>query len=188
MFKRRESAGRMGVAGDPTHARGHQDRSRLTRRRRRLRTMAVVTVVALVALAEVGYAVARLQGNVGTLNAFGALGDRPAGSPAGSSQPINILVMGSDSRAGANAALGGADQGARSDTVILLHVAGDRKSATAVSIPRDSMVQVPACPLDGGKSTSSTFEQFNTAFAVGGPTCTIKTVESLTGSDLITSR
>lgn len=48
----------------------------------------------------------------------------------------NILLIGSDSRAGDNSEYGRDDGGSqRSDTTILLHLAADRKSATAVSSP-----------------------------------------------------
>lgn len=158
----------------------------LTRRGRRVRAVAMIAAVVLTVLAVAGFGVfSRLRGNITTLDAFTALGQRPgsAGAAAadGPGQPLNILLMGSDSRSGVNAQLGGAAAGARSDTVILVHISGDRKSATAVSIPRDSMVAVPSCPLDSGKAAPAAFEPFNAAFAAGGPTCTIKTVESLTG-------
>ena len=50
-----------------------------------------------------------------------------------------------ESRGGSDAKYGTA-QGARSDTTILLHSPADRREAVAVSIPRDSMVQIPDCP------------------------------------------
>ncbi|MFH9266395.1 LCP family protein [Streptomyces sp. NPDC017546] len=94
----------------------------------------------------------------------------------------NILLIGSDSRAGDNSEYGRDDGGSqRSDTTILLHLAADRKSATAVSLPRDLMVEVPACRTADGKETRERFTQFNTAFEVGGTACTIRTVERLTG-------
>ncbi|MFE9257090.1 LCP family protein [Streptomyces sp. NPDC006879] len=94
----------------------------------------------------------------------------------------NILLIGSDSRAGTGNARYGRDKGTqRSDTTILLHLSADRRSATAVSIPRDLMVQIPAClQSDGGRSVAQ-FAQFNWAFEFGGAACTIRTVENLTG-------
>ncbi|OCC09960.1 LCP family protein [Streptomyces sp. PTY087I2] len=94
----------------------------------------------------------------------------------------NILLIGSDSRAGDNRKYGRDDGGSqRSDTTILLHLAADRKSATAVSIPRDLMVEVPGCRTADDKKTREQFTQFNAAFELGGTACTIRTVERMTG-------
>ncbi|MFJ1781694.1 LCP family protein [Streptomyces anulatus] len=94
----------------------------------------------------------------------------------------NILLIGSDSRAGDNSEYGRDDGGSqRSDTTILLHLAADRKSATAVSLPRDLMVEIPSCRTDDDKETRKQFTQFNTAFELGGTACTIRTVERMTG-------
>ncbi|MFD9544085.1 LCP family protein [Streptomyces sp. NPDC060022] len=94
----------------------------------------------------------------------------------------NILLIGSDTRSGDNSKYGRDDGGSqRSDTTILLHLAADRKSATAVSIPRDLMVDIPSCHPAGGKATKKQFAQFNWAFELGGTACTIRTVEIMTG-------
>ncbi|MFF9509595.1 LCP family protein [Streptomyces sp. NPDC014724] len=94
----------------------------------------------------------------------------------------NILLIGSDSRAGDNREYGRDDGGSqRSDTTILLHLAADRKSATAMSLPRDLMVWIPACHKADGTVTKKQFAQFNWAFEFGGTACTIRTVEKLTG-------
>ncbi|MFJ6012599.1 LCP family protein [Streptomyces sp. NPDC092952] len=94
----------------------------------------------------------------------------------------NILLIGSDSRAGENRAYGRDDGGSqRSDTTILLHLAADRKSTTAMSLPRDLMVDIPACHQADGTTTRAMFAQFNWAFERGGAACTIRTVEKLTG-------
>ncbi|HWU07596.1 MAG TPA: LCP family protein [Streptomyces sp.] len=94
----------------------------------------------------------------------------------------NILLIGSDTRSGDNSAYGRDDGGSqRSDTTILLHLAADRGSATAVSIPRDLMAEVPSCHTTDGKVTRKQFAQFNSAFEIGGTACTIRTVEKMTG-------
>ncbi|WP_405390407.1 LCP family protein [Streptomyces sp. NBC_01102] len=94
----------------------------------------------------------------------------------------NILLIGSDTRSGDNSKYGRDDGGSqRSDTTILLHLAADRKSATAVSIPRDLMAEIPSCHTAGGKATRKQFAQFNWAFELGGTACTIRTVEKMTG-------
>ncbi len=93
----------------------------------------------------------------------------------------NILLIGSDSRSGDGNRKYGRDSGTeRSDTTILLHLAANRRSATAVSLPRDLMVDVPSCRGPDGARTAPVFSMFNYAFQSGGPACTIRTVEKLT--------
>ncbi|MEU6308453.1 LCP family protein [Streptomyces chartreusis] len=93
----------------------------------------------------------------------------------------NILVIGSDSRAGAGNRRYGKDSGTeRSDTTILLHLSSDRRSATAVSIPRDLMVDIPGCRRSDGRRSEPMFAMFNYAFQVGGSACTVRTVERMT--------
>ena len=64
--------------------------------------------------------------------------------------PINVLIMGSDSREGEQTIEQMLDGGARSDTTILLHLSSDRKHAYGVSIPRDTLVDRPDCMLPNG--------------------------------------
>lgn len=101
----------------------------------------------------------------------------------GNYQAVNILLMGSDSREGQTSNRYGDPDlytGERSDTTILLHLSADRSFATAVSIPRDTWVMLPECKVDG--ETVGAFEaKFNTAFEIGGPGCTVKLVEQMTG-------
>lgn len=101
----------------------------------------------------------------------------------GPTGPLNILVMGSDSRDGAGNNLDGLTGGGeRSDTTILLHVSANRKTAYGVSLPRDAIVDRPECTdTDGETVPAATAVMFNSAFSVGGALCTVATVESLTG-------
>ncbi|WP_037680322.1 LCP family protein [Streptomyces griseus] len=145
-----------------------------------------------------GWAYWHLNNNIKGVDVNSALGDdrparaaaRPAPTSSASSaplstEPLNILVLGSDSRSGAeNAELGGGDStgGARSDTAMVVHLDAGRASATVVSIPRDTLVTRPSCPLPSGGSTTVAYHaMFNSAYAVGGPVCAVKTVESITG-------
>lgn len=98
----------------------------------------------------------------------------------GPAEPMNLLIIGSDSRDGDNAVIGG-DTPGLSDVVMLLHVSADREFAYGVSLPRDAMVQAPACKSkDGAQTHPAGLRMFNTAFALGGPACTVKMVEHLT--------
>ncbi len=104
--------------------------------------------------------------------------ERPVAAVAGAR---NILVIGSDTRGGGNGEYGEDSGTQRSDTAILLHLAADRRSATAVSLPRDLMAEIPHCHKPDGARLEAQFAPFNRAFEAGGAACTIRTVETLTG-------
>ncbi|MFI1972952.1 LCP family protein [Streptomyces cinnamoneus] len=156
-----------------------------SRRHRRMRIVTVVAVSFLVLLtAGAGWLYLRLNGNISTFDADGLSKNRPDAAAAGQ----NVLVIGSDSRAGDNSRLGGGEGDVgRSDTAFLLHVYDDREHAVAVSIPRDTLVDIPPCRLpDGGWTEERRHVMFNSAFSVGdavkgNPACTQNTVERLTG-------
>ncbi|MET9967063.1 LCP family protein [Streptomyces sp. NPDC006356] len=167
------------------------------RRSRVLKTVGLVlTGTLLLGVGAAGWAYWHLNDNIKSVDINSALGDnRPpramtTPSPSASASPLptgslNILVLGSDSRSGAeNHELGGGsgDSGARSDTAMVVHVDPGRTAATVVSIPRDTLVTRPSCPLSSGGTTREAYNtMFNSAYAVGGPVCAVKTVESLTG-------
>ncbi|GAA4858900.1 LCP family protein [Kitasatospora terrestris] len=169
-----------------TRAAGRRNRSRS---RKKIVTWVAVGSVGLVVAAG-GALYLKLNGNIDSFGDEGVSKDRPAAAAADAQGriPVNILLIGSDSRAGANKDLGGGeDGGARSDTTILLHVYADHKHAVGVSFPRDALVDVPPCLLPTGKWTKAqTGVMFNSAFSVGNtdkgnPACTQNTVEKLTG-------
>jgi LCP family protein required for cell wall assembly len=110
----------------------------------------------------------------------GQLHNRPPKLKAG---PLNILVMGSDSRSGKGDNIDGkGDIGERSDTTILFHLSADRKSAYGISIPRDTLVDRPACYKDDGTEIpAADHVMWNDAFSAGGPACTIQQFEQLSG-------
>ncbi|WP_210635723.1 LCP family protein [Streptomyces sp. GESEQ-13] len=154
------------------------------RRRRWVWGVGLGVSLTLVGAAAAGWAVyMKLEGNITPDDATAAElarfeKDRPT---ALVKDALNVLLIGSDSRAGAENGRYGHDPGTeRSDTVILLHLSAGRRSATAVSIPRDLMVDVPDCRRRDGSRSAPMFTQFNAAFEVGGPACTIRTVEKLT--------
>ncbi len=138
----------------------------------------VLGVLVIVLTSAFVIAYKKLEGNINEIS-IGDLGDRPeAVDVEGPKKPLNVLVMGSDNRDGTNI---GGDTPGLSDTTILLHLSADRKRAYGVSLPRDAMVERPECSTKNGKKTVPGGQtQFNAAYAVGGPACTIKTVESLT--------
>ncbi|MFF3861597.1 LCP family protein [Streptomyces sp. NPDC002209] len=104
-------------------------------------------------------------------------------------QPINILVIGTDKRSGAgNEGYGDAESVGHADTTILFHVAKDRSNATALSIPRDLITNIPACPTKQPDGSTKTIPgqkgtRFNVSLGQEGrdPGCTMRTVKEITG-------
>ncbi|WP_410630343.1 LCP family protein [Amycolatopsis sp. cmx-4-83] len=105
----------------------------------------------------------------------------------------NFLMVGSDTRDGASAeeGVGTADSnpGARSDTVMVAHIPADRKRVVVTSFPRDLEIDRPECQRWDPAQSKTTDEKvpeqkiakLNTAYAVGGPPCTTKVIQQLTG-------
>ena len=124
-----------------------------------------------------GYLIYRhLNGNL-SHTAIDIPGKRPPRLPGGAQ---NILVMGSDTRDFKGGRKFGSEvAGARSDTTIVVHLAADGQHAVLVSIPRDTYAHIPRCKTATGIS-SPQWNKFNAAFSIGGPSCTIATVEHLT--------
>ncbi|WP_339129220.1 LCP family protein [Streptomyces sp. f51] len=127
------------------------------------------------------------NGNISTVD-VGSAGSRNATSK----DAVNILVIGTDSRVGLGGKYGDAGSPGHADTTILFHVAKDRSNATAMSIPRDMVTGIPACPTkqkDGSTRTihgtpEATFgPRFNESLGQAGrdPGCTMRTVTELTG-------
>jgi len=95
---------------------------------------------------------------------------------------INMLLVGSDTRAGQSAVFGH-DRSTLADVIMLIHISKDRKNVVAMSIPRDLMVPYPSCPdpQGGAPYLPQSYGQINATIANGGPGCTLLTVEKLTG-------
>ena len=122
-----------------------------------------------------------LNGNLTVEDVTPALGDdRPEKVYTGNGEPLNVLVMGDDTRVGKGNKIDGESGGGGSDTTILLHISGDRERAYGISIPRDSIVDRPDCGADE-EIPGGTEVMWNAAYAVGGAACTIKQVEANTG-------
>lgn len=144
---------------------------------------------------SVATAMGKLQGNIEAVDVSDLVGEDPSptstepGDPS-AGKAVNILLLGSDQRDGENAALGGEAEGMRSDTAIVMHISADRSRVEMVSIPRDSLVDIPSCTMSDGTTTRARHDMFNSAFATGATigkdiasaaACTIKTVQSTTG-------
>ncbi|WP_248959888.1 LCP family protein [Sphaerisporangium perillae] len=141
--------------------------------------VAAVVGVSLAAGATVVGAYTKLSGNIRHVEVDAKdLGTRPVKV----SKALNILIVGSDTRSGANAKYGHRDLGERTDTIILAHMSPDRGNAMLISFPRDSLVQLPACPRKNGlPGQRPHIGMINESFNFGGIGCTWRTIESLTG-------
>lgn len=159
------------------------------KKRRTALTVLLSTAVVLVMVVGLGgvYLYRHLNDNLEVVDLSGQLTDRPdkpeADADDGPQEPVNILVMGSDSRDGAGNNIDGlTGGGARSDTTLMFHLSADRKFAYSVSIPRDSLVDRPDClDEDGDTIPGADDVMWNEAFSVGGPACTMQQFEQLTG-------
>ena len=86
----------------------------------------------------------------------------------------NILIIGSDSRAGTHGRYGRGIQGSRSDTSMILHIPPTHTGAIVISFPRDTMVPILSCQADGQghlgqQAQLGVLEQLNATFSNGGP-------------------
>ncbi|MFE2281221.1 LCP family protein [Streptomyces sp. NPDC059454] len=159
------------------------------RGRRALRWSAATLAVLILGTAGAGYLYyEHLNGNIE--KGERSSGDSKAhktGPNAAGQTPLNILLIGSDSRASdKNVALGGSRDTRGNpplgDVQMLIHLAADRESAAVVSIPRDTRVDVPECTdPKTGDTYPATNDIINTSLARGGPGCTLATWENLTG-------
>ncbi len=146
----------------------------------------LVALVVVALVAGTGFvAVRKLSGNITAIDVTKDLGNRPTkAAQVVNTDAMNILVMGSDARAGQGAGFGKVSvygSSARSDTTLLVHLYKGHHQALVVSIPRDSLVTIPSCTRPDGSTTAPWTTKINAAFSEAGPACTIKTVEQLTG-------
>ncbi|MCX4762603.1 LCP family protein [Streptomyces sp. NBC_01275] len=164
---------------------------RARRRRRVLRWSATILAVVILGGAGAGYLYyEHLNANIKSddLN-LGDAKDRAADTKANSAgqKAMNILLIGSDARDSAeNQKLGGAKDTFNgtplADVQMLLHISADRSNMSVVSMPRDTLVDIPKCTDPDTKKTyaASTRSMTNESLARGGPGCTVATWEKLT--------
>ena len=164
--------------------------------RRWPKLVAAIASGAILAVTAIGAGVTsvlgQLEGNITALDVSDQTGNAVTSTESvvvdettGETAPFNVLLMGSDSRTGkgnkgygSTAKFGTAE---RSDTTILLHVSADRSQAVAVSIPRDTLIDLPTCKNANGDRVQGGSGKFNEAMSRGGPGCTLKAVENMTG-------
>ncbi|NDZ78563.1 LCP family protein [Streptomyces sp. SID10853] len=187
-------AGRRAPDSAPGGGRGNRRQQTSRRRARRgkrriLRWVAGTVALLVIGTAGAGYLYYRhLNGNLqkSALNLGSHQAPKPTANAAGQT-PLNILLIGSDARdSKENQKLGGAKNtfgGAPlADVQMLLHVSADRTNMSVVSLPRDTVLKIPQCTAEDGKTYQATgWTLANESLGRGGPGCTVATWESLTG-------
>ncbi|MEU2601220.1 LCP family protein [Streptomyces hirsutus] len=182
---REVSAPRRGTPEPPPGRRSGRSGQRKPKARKALLWAGGTMAFVVLATGTAGYVYLKhLEGNVDTTD----VGDAGSGDFS-KDEAFNILVLGTDKRTGSgNDGYGDAGSVGHADTTILLHVAKDRTNATALSIPRDLIVDIPDCPTkleDGTEEVIPGLQgaRFNRSLGEGGrdPGCTMRTVEKVTG-------
>ncbi|TXN29506.1 LCP family protein [Lacisediminihabitans profunda] len=181
MSETRPRSNRSGVPGIARHGRLKKSHATVAV----LKFLAAALAVVLVSGACVaGIALSQIKGNIKTVTLVGET-DGPPPALGAFDGGFNLLLVGSDTRKG-QGAYAGKDDGVLNDVTMLLHVSQDQTNAVAVSIPRDMVVPIPACPREDGKGNygAMSAQPINNTLAYGGLPCTVVTVKALTGLDI----
>lgn len=147
--------------------------------RRALVGLAVCVVLILTMLAGTTVWLRHQLGQIDRIDGvFDSLPNRPERPTTGpGARAMNVLLLGTDRRSdvattGSEAVAEAWVPGAqRSDLMMLVHIDADRDDVTAISLPRDSWVDVPGHGMS----------KINAAYSYGGPSLAVQTVEQLTG-------
>ena len=165
---------------------------------------AAAALIAVCALAVTGAAWQWQSAKNKLLNTIAALDPNSSDirDPNGQIGDENFLIVGVDSRIGANSEMGAGDTsmaaGSRSDTIMLVNIPANRKRVVAVSFPRDLAITPMKCqawnPETGrygpvydkeiGEWTDNerlTGTKLNSAYALGGPKCLVKVIQKISG-------
>ncbi|MFI5780221.1 LCP family protein [Nocardia sp. NPDC051570] len=155
---------------------------------------AVVTVLTLV-LTGAGWNYLRATNHAFDKNKVDAvdLNSPDVVNPGGQLGDENFLIIGNDTRAGADGQLGAGTtddaEGARADTVMLVNIPESRQRVVAVSFPRDLDVSRPSCEgwdnenrrYTGTSFPSAIGDKLNAVYALGGPKCLTSVITKLSG-------
>ncbi len=174
------------------------------RRRAAIVARVAVALIAVCALAITGAAWQWQSAKNKLLNTVAALDPNSSDirDPNGQQGDENFLIIGVDSRIGANGEMGAGDttaaEGSRSDTIMLVNIPASRKRVVAVSFPRDLAITPMKCQAwdpETGKygpvydknsgewsdNERLTGTKLNSAYALGGPKCLVKVIQKISG-------
>ncbi len=172
--------------------------------RAKLAGRAVAAMMAILALVLTGSAWQWSASKNRSLNHVSALDPNSHDilDAAGQYGDENFLIVGADTRAGANSEIGAGStddaDGARSDTIMLVNIPANRKRVVVVSFPRDLAITPIQCEVwnsvtgaygpiyDEETGTYSddivyTETKLNSTYAFGGPKCLVKEIQKLSG-------
>lgn len=151
---------------------------RVYRRRRIMVGLALLAVLALLGGLGVAGAAWRLHGNIATAPLRAE--DEEAASAAGAGTELNVLLLGSDGRDLSSGDYGEDDGSMRSDAMVLAHVSADDERIDAVQLPRDTLMDLPACADTGRGAFPGGYGMLNSALNYG-PACSVAATERLSG-------
>lgn len=167
--------------------------------------LAILLAGVLFVVSSAGFVYAKLSNQfanrVVNIDAYSTDDQNNATPDSFEGRAVNILVVGTDSRSGASGELGAGDAddvpGLRNDSTMVIHVSADRSRVQIVSIPRDTLVDIPSCQhRDGTTSEPTSDDMFNNAMVYGsnggddpedlapGIACVKSTVEKLSGMSI----
>ncbi|MGA7206429.1 MAG: LCP family protein [Specibacter sp.] len=140
--------------------------------------------VLVLGLGTAGVLVMRLQGNVTTAPLDASVNKPKSTVPAEDTGSLQILILGTDTRAGKNSEYGTTADSAgagNSDVMLLMNISADNSNVSVTSFPRDLMVPIPACKSTTGAIVpGQAMGQLNSALSAG-PGCTVAAINELTG-------
>lgn len=178
------SGGTTGNTGPPRRARRAPAIKEVRRKKRFLVAGALTSVVILLASGALWAFSDYAMSKISRVDPFAALEDRPQRGVAGA---MNILIVGADRREGIpkekldELHLGHDEgEGGRSDTMILAHISDHQNRVVLVSLPRDSLVTIPQHRGSDGSVVHEQRAKLNAAYAFGGPSLAVATVERAT--------
>jgi LCP family protein required for cell wall assembly len=150
-------------------------------------TAALLAVLVVGGLGFAGYWYFRLQSNITTAPL--TAGDGTASDVNDSSDRMQILILGSDTRDGKNSEYGGADESTgygKSDVMMLMDISADNKRVSVISFPRDLLVDIPQCtdPQTKRVYPARSGVMINEAMGEAGIGCAVDTVNKLTGLEI----
>ena len=189
---------------DLTTAGGAREPAGGKNRRALIAGRTAAALIAICALAVTGAAWQWQTAKNKLLNTIAALdpGSSDIRDPNAQDGDENFLIVGVDSRIGANAEMGAGDttlaEGSRSDTIMLVNIPANRKRVVAVSFPRDLAITPMKCQAwdaetgaygpvydkntgEWSDNERYTNTKLNSAYALGGPKCLVKVIQKMSG-------
>ncbi|MBP2414447.1 LCP family protein required for cell wall assembly [Arthrobacter stackebrandtii] len=150
-----------------------------------LRIAALTLTTALVlGVGTAGLLFFKLQSNVSTAKLNVGVGKTGASQgPAEQTGSLQILIIGTDTRDGANSEYGTAEDSTgegNADVMLLMDISSDNSHVSVTSFPRDLMVPIPDCETPSGIVYGAPAGQLN-ATLQAGPGCTVAAINDITG-------